>query len=70
MGQERSETCYRPVMGDVRIDPADDADRARWAERLCTTPAQLRNAVAAVGPELDRVKRFLLVALVRRREDE
>jgi hypothetical protein len=48
-----------------RVDLRNEADVERWAHRLCTSPAELRRAVEAVGPGVEAVKRYLLVSLVR-----
>lgn len=66
LGAVVHEICYAEVMDEPRIDVRDDRDVARWAQRLCTSPAKLREAIAAVGPEVERVKGYLFVALVRR----
>ena len=50
----------------TRIDRNDEGDVTRWAEQLCTSPEELRKAIAAVGPEVDRVKRYLFTALIKR----
>ena len=52
--------------GSERIDLRDAAGLARWAERLATSIDELKNAVDAVGPELERVKRYLFLSLLRR----
>lgn len=49
-----------------RIDARLENDVERWAARLCTSPAELRKAIEAVGPEVEKIKRYLFVALVRR----
>jgi hypothetical protein len=53
-------------MSAQRIDPGNEDEVARWAKRLRTSPAQLREAIAAVGPEIEKVERYLFVALVKR----
>jgi hypothetical protein len=58
-----------PQSDDERINIDDEADVARRAEELCTTPEELRAAVQAVGPRVGTVKGYLLMALVRRRKD-
>jgi hypothetical protein len=58
---------------DQHIAVNDDAQIARWAHRLCTSPENLRQAIAAVGPLLRDVKRYLFAALLRdthRRRDK
>ena len=52
--------------GTERIDLRDAAGLARWAQRLATSTEELRKAVDAVGPDVDSVKRYLFVSLVRR----
>ncbi|WP_157991566.1 DUF3606 domain-containing protein [Caldimonas tepidiphila] len=46
---------------DARIDVDIDDEPAlgRWAQRLGTDPARLRAALAAVGPEVRRLRDFL-----------
>lgn len=58
--------CASVQADDECIDIADDAALARWAERLCCSPEELRRAVEAVGPRLGDVKRSLFDALLRR----
>jgi Protein of unknown function (DUF3606) len=53
---------------DERINSDDDADVARWAEALCTSPEEVIAAVRAVGCEVRRVKGYLFTVLVRRQE--
>jgi uncharacterized membrane protein YebE (DUF533 family) len=53
-------------MSGQRIDLGSEDEVARWAKRLGTSPAQLRKAIAAVGPEVEKVERYLFTALVRR----
>jgi hypothetical protein len=55
--------------GDVeRINSDDDAEVARWAEALCTSPEEVVAAVRAVGCEVLRVKGYLFTVLVRRQK--
>lgn len=58
--------CAAAHADDDRIDIADEAALARWAERLCCSRDDLRRAVEAVGPRLGDVKRYLFDALLRR----
>jgi hypothetical protein len=51
---------------DERINIEDDADVARWAETLCTSPQEVAAAARAVGCEVRRVKGYLFTVLVRR----
>ena len=51
---------------DQRINVNDDAEMARWANSLCTSEETLREAIAAVGPRLDDVKRYMFAALLRK----
>ena len=51
---------------DERINSDDDADVARWAETLCTSPQEVVAAIGAVGCEVRRVKGYLFTMLVRR----
>jgi uncharacterized protein DUF3606 len=50
---------------DQRINVDDDAEIARWAHRLCTSEENVRQAIAAVGPELKQVKRYVFGTLLR-----
>ena len=50
---------------DERINIDDDADVARWAETLCTSPEALLEAIRAVGSDVLRVKGHLFMMLVR-----
>jgi hypothetical protein len=50
---------------DERINIDDDADVARWAQALCTSPAELLAAVRVVGSDVLRVKGYLFMMLVR-----
>jgi L-asparaginase II len=50
---------------DQRVNVDDASEVARWADLLCTSPEQLRKAIAVVGPQISNVKRYLFVALVR-----
>ena len=57
---------------DQRINVDNDAEMARWANSLCTSVETLRQAIAAVGPQLKDVKRYVFDALLRearRRQD-
>ena len=58
--------CASAAADDERIDLADEAALARWAERLCCSPEDLRRAVEEVGPRVGDVKRHLFAALLRR----
>lgn len=51
---------------DVRINSDDDAEFARWAQALFTSPEELREAITAAGSELGKVKRYLFTGLLRR----
>lgn len=51
---------------DERINIDDDAEVARWAHALCTSPEELLAAVRVVGPDALRVKGQLFTMLVRR----
>jgi hypothetical protein len=53
---------------DERINIDDDADVARWAEALCTSPEEVVSAIRAVGCEVRRVKGHLFMVLVRGRK--
>jgi hypothetical protein len=53
---------------DERINSEDDAEVARWAEALCTSPEEVVAAVRAVGCEVLRVKGYLFTVLVRRQK--
>jgi hypothetical protein len=53
---------------DERINSDDDADVARWAETLCTSPEEVVAAIQAVGSEVRRVKGHLFMVLVRRQK--
>jgi hypothetical protein len=53
---------------DERINSDDDADVARWAEALCTSPEEVVAAIRAVGCEVHRVKGHLFTVLVRRQK--
>jgi hypothetical protein len=50
---------------DERINIDDDADVARWAETLCTSPEELLEAIRVVGSDVLRVKGHLFMMLVR-----
>jgi hypothetical protein len=50
---------------DQRINVDNDAEMARWANSLCTSVETLRRAIAAVGPQLNDVKRYVFDALLR-----
>ena len=50
---------------DQRINVDNDAEMARWANSLCTSVETLRQAVAAAGPQLKDVKRYVFAALLR-----
>lgn len=58
--------CASAHADDERIDVADAAALAHWAERLCCSPEELRRVVEAVGPRVGDVKRHLFAALLRR----
>ncbi|UZG44864.1 DUF3606 domain-containing protein [Caldimonas thermodepolymerans] len=48
------------------LDPRDEASMRHWAEKLAVTPGLLREAVAQVGADPQRVGAWLL----RRRSDD
>jgi hypothetical protein len=50
---------------DERINIDDEAEIARWAQALCTSPEELLAAVRVVGADVLRVKGHLFTMLVR-----
>ena len=50
---------------DERINTEDEAEVARWAQALCTSPEELLAAIRVVGSDVLRVKGHLFTILVR-----
>ena len=48
------------------LDPDDDEAVARWAEQLGVPNATLREAVAAIGTDIDKIKVWLVTRQQRR----
>jgi hypothetical protein len=55
---------------DHRVNPEDPADMARCAELLCATVEELRKAIETVGPRIGDLKRYFLIARLRRQSDD
>jgi Protein of unknown function (DUF3606) len=55
---------------DHRVNLNDPADMARCAELLCTTVEELRKAIDTVGPRIGDLKRYFLIARLRRHSDD
>ncbi|MET0542598.1 MAG: DUF3606 domain-containing protein [Variovorax sp.] len=49
----------RPDGDPARIDTGDSRQFARWMQTLGVTEAKLRAAIAAAGPSVDAVRRYL-----------
>jgi hypothetical protein len=60
-----NEPASPPAQDDQRINVDDDAEIARWAHLLCTSEETVRQAIAAVGPQLKEVKRYVFGVLLR-----
>ncbi|MBZ8142520.1 hypothetical protein CLD22_21790 [Rubrivivax gelatinosus] len=43
------------------LDPDDDEDVALWAAQLAVPQEALREAVAAIGTDVDKIRTWLLV---------
>jgi hypothetical protein len=43
----------------TRVDPSHEDEARYWCERFGCTPAQLREAVSAVGQDVDAVRQHL-----------
>jgi Protein of unknown function (DUF3606) len=69
---KRNVSCCARTMNEeqtpagARINRDDEGEVARWAERLCTSPSELRDAISAVGPDVEQVKRYLFTMLIKR----
>jgi hypothetical protein len=69
--RRRGEVAAMAGQGDDhRVDLEDPADMARCAELLCTTVEELRKAIETVGPRIGDLKRYFLIARLRRQSDE
>jgi hypothetical protein len=69
--RQRGEVTAMVGQGDDhRVNMDDPADMARCAELLCSTVEELRKAIATVGPRIGDLKRYFLIARLRRRSDD
>ena len=58
-GREAPRAPEEPTMDVQTVDPQDPRAIAFWAAQLAVTEATLRQAVAAIGTDVDKIKTWL-----------